>query len=95
MPPKKRVLTESMVNIYLSNKNFRPFVGLGLSFYHTAIVEDAFYGYGSRNEQTVLGFYPRTGFDLGHFSLTIDWNVCCTREGHDPPISQGVVTPGI
>ncbi len=75
---------------YISNKNFRPFVGLGLSLYHTGIVGDGFYGYSSRNEETVMGFYPRTGFDLGHFSLTIDWNVVANAKATiDPPISQG------
>jgi len=75
---------------YLFNKEFRPFVGLGLGLYHTGLVEDAFYGYSSRNEETVFGFYPRTGFDLHHFSLTIDWNIIASAKATIyPPMGQG------
>ena len=52
----------------------RPFVGLGIGFYHPFLSEDVFYGTTSRLEQTVLGFYPRMGFDYYHVSFLIDWN---------------------
>ncbi|HEV8512605.1 MAG TPA: hypothetical protein VGQ59_04995 [Cyclobacteriaceae bacterium] len=55
--------------------NFRPFVGWGIGFYHPYLTGDVFYGITSRQEQTVFGFYPRVGFDYGHLSLFIDWNI--------------------
>ncbi|MBS1681468.1 MAG: hypothetical protein JST48_07130 [Bacteroidetes bacterium] len=35
---------------YFSNRNLRPFVGLGISLYHSGLVGDPFYGYGSRTK---------------------------------------------
>jgi hypothetical protein len=26
-------------------------------------------------EETVLGFYPRAGFDLGHLTIAVEWNI--------------------
>ena len=60
---------------YFSNKDFRPFVGIGLGFFHPILHSDPFYGYTSRLEETVIGFYPRLGFDYGHLSIAIDMNV--------------------
>jgi len=45
---------------YFSAKKFRPFAGGGLGLYTD----------GSR-----VGFYPRLGFDLGHFCLAMDFNL--------------------
>jgi hypothetical protein len=46
---------------YLSAYKFRPFVGAGLGLYAGA--------------ETKFGFYPRAGFDLGHFSFSLDYNL--------------------
>jgi hypothetical protein len=47
---------------YLSDNSLRPFIGAGLGLY---AVER------SGNQ---LGFYPRVGFDKGHFSVSFDYN---------------------
>ncbi len=60
---------------YFSNEKIRPFAGIGLGFYHPRLSGDTFYGYTSRLEETVLGFYPRTGFDLGHLTIAVEWNI--------------------
>jgi len=57
-----------------SMADFRPFIGLGIGFYHPYLTGDVFYGTTSHPEQTVFGFYPRIGFDYYHLSLSIDWN---------------------
>jgi len=57
------------------SQDFRPFVGWGIGFYHPYLSGDVFYGITSRQEQTVFGFYPRLGFDYGHLTLLIDWNI--------------------
>jgi hypothetical protein len=51
---------------------FRPFVGLGLGLFSLASVS-------SDNielvaAETKFGFYPRIGFDLGHFNLNVEYN---------------------
>jgi hypothetical protein len=63
---------------YFSNRNFRPFAGVGLSVFrpsfHVRNFPTPYNKYYSSNEKPALGFYPRAGFDAGHFTLTIDWN---------------------
>lgn len=46
---------------YLSSEQFRPFVGAGLGIYFPA-------------EFSTIGFYPRIGFDFGHFTLALEYN---------------------
>ncbi len=60
---------------YFSNEKFRPFAGIGLGLYHPRLSGDTFYGYTSRLEETVLGFYPRVGFDSGHLTIAVEWNI--------------------
>ena len=50
---------------YFSAEKFRPFVGAGLGFYEVS----------SYDSKTIFGFYPRIGFDVGHFSLSLDYNI--------------------
>ena len=64
---------------YFKKGGFRPFVGLGLGIYKYSAVEYD----GDDNESVELtgsdgskfGFYPRVGFDAGHFTLSIDYNI--------------------
>ena len=58
-----------------SQSALRPFVGLGIGFYHPFLSGDVYYGTTSHPEQTVFGFYPRVGFDYYHLSVLIDWNI--------------------
>jgi hypothetical protein len=57
-----------------SQADLRPFVGLGIGFYHPFLSGAVFYGTTSHPEQTVFGFYPRVGFDFHHLCFLIDWN---------------------
>ncbi len=59
---------------YFSNNKFRPYVGVGLGLYTIAAVNfsaDA----GEVGGGSKFGFYPRIGFDLGHFNINIDYNI--------------------
>jgi hypothetical protein len=47
---------------YFSSKKFRPFVGGGLG------------GSSVNDNSEALIIYPRVGFDVGHFSLSADYN---------------------
>lgn len=69
---------------YFGNETFRPFVGfgLGLNKVTTAAANfngEAFVGV----QESKLGFFPRVGFDAGHFTLSIDYNLvgASTLEG--------------
>ncbi|HEY5744527.1 MAG TPA: outer membrane beta-barrel protein [Chryseolinea sp.] len=74
---------------YLGTNNFRPFLGVGFGLYSlsamkTDVVVFDVTGQGQlqvhtesvslSDAQSKLGFYPRLGFDLGHFTLSIDYN---------------------
>ncbi len=60
---------------YFSNKQFRPFAGLGFGFY-TRDFATSFPWYSSDpKSETNFGFYPRAGFEYGHFSFLMDYNV--------------------
>jgi hypothetical protein len=60
---------------YLSNNKFRPYVGAGVGLFSLAAVSfDANSAYGAASESKI-GFYPRIGFDLGHFNVNIDYNI--------------------
>ncbi|MBL7851694.1 MAG: hypothetical protein JNN04_12390 [Cyclobacteriaceae bacterium] len=67
---------------YFSNNTFRPFVGAGFGMF-TLAAASADIGGSNVNlnaAATVFGFYPRIGFDLGHFNLSIDYNVIPSQE---------------
>jgi hypothetical protein len=64
---------------YFSNEKFRPYAGLGVGMYSLAAVSFSTTGGGSASESKI-GFYPRVGFDLGHFNVNIDYNIVGTTE---------------
>jgi hypothetical protein len=67
---------------YFFNKAFRPFVGLGIGFYHPGLPSNGSTGTGpySTDEETSFGFYPRVGFDWRHITLTVDYNIAATSK---------------
>ena len=66
---------------YLSNNKFRPYVGVGLGIYSLASVSvGTTSGVAAGSE---FGFYPRIGFDLGHFNVNLDYNLIPASEGFD------------
>jgi outer membrane protein W len=60
---------------YFSNNTFRPFAGLGLGAYSLAAVKVDGVSGNAVDAETKFGFYPRVGFDLGHFNLSLDYNL--------------------
>lgn len=60
-----------------ADSNFRPFFGAGLGMFSLAAVSvtTGLLGGAVPAAETVFGFYPRVGFDLGHFNVTLDYNL--------------------
>lgn len=60
---------------------FRPFAGAGFGIYSikAASLSDSFGGQGADitlgKDESKFGFYPRVGFDAGHFQMSIDYNL--------------------
>lgn len=72
---------------YLSNNKFRPFVGLGAGIFSNATVsfnEDGFDAV-DLDPSASFGFFPRVGFDLGHFNLLFDYNLIGATDEVDVP----------
>lgn len=65
---------------YFNTENVRPFIGAGFGLFTLAAVE---FNTASGNDPTAdevgaetnFGFYPRVGLDVGHFNMTIDYNI--------------------
>jgi opacity protein-like surface antigen len=63
---------------YLMNGGFRPFVGAGVGIFSIKAASIDVDGQSQDlglNDETKVGFYPRIGFDAGHFTLSIDYNL--------------------
>ncbi len=67
---------------YLSNNTFRPFVGAGFGIFNltgASITGDPNNPNTTETaKETKVGFYPRVGFDVGHFTLSLDYNIIPT-----------------
>lgn len=69
---------------YLSNNTFRPYIGAGVGIF--SIASAAVSGTGSSTAvagESKIGFYPRIGFDLGHFNVNIDYNLVSASDAQD------------
>ncbi len=64
---------------YFSNNNFRPYAGVGLGLYALGSSTAGPNG-GSIEAGTTFGFYPRIGFDAGHFNFNIDYNIVSSTQ---------------
>ena len=66
---------------YFNNNDFRPFVGLGAGLFNNASVSVSVdvNGVGTVaadfDPSASIGFYPRLGFDYGHFNFIFDYNI--------------------
>jgi hypothetical protein len=63
---------------YFSDEGFRPFAGFGLGLYSLAAVKFDVDGGGSGEAaaaESKFGFYPRLGFDAGHFTMQLEYNL--------------------
>jgi hypothetical protein len=68
---------------YFNNNSFRPFVGAGFGLYSLAAIEFDVAGQGAQtavDSGSKFGFYPRVGFDYGHFNMTLDYNLIPASE---------------
>lgn len=69
---------------YFNNNNFRPFVGAGFGMYSLASASVSAGPTGGTTQvaaATKIGFYPRVGFDAGHFTLALDYNLVPETNG--------------
>lgn len=69
---------------YFTDSGFRPYVGLGFGLYQLASASFSATSAGGSSTSsaseavsagTKFGFYPRVGFDAGHFTLNIEYNI--------------------
>lgn len=64
---------------YFSNNSFRPFAGLGFGIYTIASAKSSTTSTTSTSSVSVsankFGFYPRFGFDVGHFTMQLEYNI--------------------
>jgi len=79
---------------YLSDNKFRPYVGAGFGIYSIASASVNVNTGNASGEFTVdggsqFGFYPRIGFDLGHFNVNIDYNLISATEGESIDLGDG------
>ena len=65
-----------------SGSSFRPFAGVGVGIFQLAAATADINGNNVQlsASSTSIGFYPRIGFDLGHFNLSIDYNIIPSQE---------------
>ena len=50
-------------------------MGAGFGLYNLAAVTVSDSGDGGAAAESKFGFYPRIGFDLGHFNINLDYNI--------------------
>ena len=62
---------------YFMNGGFRPFIGAGLGFFQQkyAAGDNNSGTYFVANGSTQFGFFPRAGFETGHFRMSATYNV--------------------
>ena len=67
---------------YFSNGGFRPLAGLGLGLYSVTTLAGDSNGNVSNDvtKENKIGFYPRVGFDAGHFNLLLEYNLLPASE---------------
>ena len=59
---------------YFGTNGFRPYAGVGLGLFSLAAVSVSSTA-GEVEAGSTFGFYPRLGFDAGHFNFNIDYNI--------------------
>lgn len=88
---------------YFSTGGFRPYVGLGFGLYQLASAKVSGFSNGntqvSNQSETVsggtkFGFYPRIGFDAGHFTMNLEYNIIGASTETVSIDNNGTVTTG-
>jgi hypothetical protein len=70
-------------NYYLSNGTFRPFVGVGVGYYLDEVVNSDDDTYSNSLSDGKFGFFPRIGFEVGHFRLSGTYNIIGDNQNYD------------
>jgi hypothetical protein len=65
---------------YFSNNTFRPFIGAGIGMFNVATIAASVDNGGTPDyyeavDETKFGFFPRVGFDVSHFTVSLDINL--------------------
>lgn len=78
---------------YFSNSTFRPFAGFGFGIYSLAAVKTTVGGtsFEASASASKFGFYPRFGFDLGHFTMQVEYNIIPSTKS-DIVVSSSTIT---
>jgi len=68
------------LDLYLANGGFRPFIGGGAGLYYQGSIGVTGSAQGTSNTGYVslgskFGFFPRAGFEIGHFRISAEYNV--------------------
>jgi outer membrane protein W len=68
------------LDLYLMNGGFRPFIGGGAGIFYQGSVSVSGSSQGTSNTGYVslgskFGFFPRAGFEAGHFRISAEYNV--------------------
>ncbi len=68
------------LDLYLANGGFRPFIGGGAGLYYQGSIGVSGSSQGTSNTGYVslgskFGFFPRAGFEIGHFRISAEYNV--------------------
>jgi len=88
---------------YFSNNGFRPFAGLGFGIYQLASASFSSTTTGSTTTSSSseavaagskFGFYPRIGFDAGHFTMNIEYNIIPKSTNSFTYTSGGAISTG-
>jgi hypothetical protein len=71
---------------YFGSSSFRPFLGAGFGVFQLASATASANSSGSTSNGEVaggtkIGFYPRAGFDIGHFTMNLEYNIIPKTEG--------------
>lgn len=80
---------------YLTSRSLRAFAGIGFGLYRMAIMRDEPLIGGPPSDgsfESRFGFYPRVGFDAGHFTFCLDYNLIPETEATVPSSSRFVTT---
>ncbi|HZY79739.1 MAG TPA: outer membrane beta-barrel protein [Cyclobacteriaceae bacterium] len=85
---------------YLMNGGFRPFVGAGFGIYSLGSISGTASSDGTSSSSSgevstssaKFGFYPRVGFDAGHFTMNVEYNIIGKSTNSYQVNSNGTIT---
>lgn len=88
------VIGSSTLNVqyFFSLETLRPFVGAGFGIYYFPATEFDYLGLTEKTStENKIGFYPRAGFDVGHFTICVDYNIISPSKVADSEFKNNYV----